>query len=430
MSIVTAGPESRRQVEQFGQQARQLRQELGQAQSRVEKARLRLADGDDGAARDLAEAVNEYDRIRSRLDDVESGRRSLLGGLADRDPRWGGGGWDGGSLFDDPNTVATLEQVGHSRAPIGSMMLGQVASREQFMARMRSGQVDPSMQAADSVGGVVDFADPTSAARTRWYGVVPQIRRRLAILAAIPTATMDTGSFTYTQESGTFAGPVETAENATKPPLTANFEDATVVAQTIPAWVKVPRQQLADVPMLQQTLQGRLMYAVMRRVEDQIVAGDGIGQNLRGILNTTGIGVVAFDATQPLTDLALDAITTVLVSDAVPDLAIFNPLDVATMLKAKASGSGERLDSEGAFAATANTIWDLPRVTSTAMPVGTALVGDFALGATLFVREGVTVRASDSDQDDFTKNRTTLLGEARVGLAVWNPTAFAEVHLA
>ncbi len=424
--IITTSPESRRQVNEFAQQARELRQRLTTSQADVERLRVELSEGT-GSARALADAVNERDRIKSKLDDVESGRRSLLGHLAD--VNGGHVAWSG-SFFDDPDVVATLEQVGNSRAPIGSMMLGQVSSREEFMSRMRSGVVDPSMQAADSSGGVVDFADPTGAARTRWYGIVPQLRRRLAILAAIPTATMDTGSFSYTQESGTFDGPVETAENATKPPLTANFEDAEVVAQTIPAWVKVPRQQLADVPMLQQTLQGRLMYAVMRRIENQIVAGDGTGQNLRGILNTTGIANVAFDASAPLSDLTLDAITTVLVSDAVPDLAIFNPLDVAAMLKAKASGSGERLDSEGAFAATANTIWDLPRVTSTAMPRGEALVGDFALGATLFIREGVMVRASDSDQDDFLKNRMTLLGEARVGLAVWQPTCFAEVELA
>lgn len=422
---MTASPESRRQVEEFTQQARDLRQQISQARTRVEKARLRLAEGDDGAARDLAEAANEHDRLKARLDDIESGHRRLLGNLAHGSHVSGGP-----SFLDDPNTVAQLEQVGNSRAPIGTMMLGQVASREEFMARMRGGMVDPSMQAADSSNGLVDFTDPTGPARTRWYGVVPQIRRRLAILAAIPTATMDTGSFTYTQEGGSFDGPVETAENALKPVGEANFEDATVTAVTIPAWLKVPRQQLADLPMLQQTLQGRLMYSVMRRIENQIVAGDGIGQNLRGILQTSGIGSIAFDANAPLTDLTLDAITTVLVSDAVPDLAIFHPHDVAQMLKAKAAGSGERLDSDGAFAPTQGTIWDLPRVTSTAMPVGTALVGDFALGATLFVREGVLVRASDSDQDDFVKNRTTLLAEARVGLAVWQPTCFAEVLLA
>jgi hypothetical protein len=46
------------------------------------------------------------------------------------------------------------------------------------------------------------------------------------------------------------------------------------------------------------------------------------------------------------------------------------------------------------------------------------------------VREGVTVLASDSDQDDLLRNRVTLLGEARFALAVWQPSAFAVVDLA
>lgn len=338
-----------------------------------------------------------------------------------------GGGVE--SVLDNPQTIETLQQVAGSNAPIGSMMLGSVVGRDDLIGRIRSGRFDPGMMADASTAGVVDFAAPTDPARGQWLGIQPQIRRRLQILAAIPTGTMDRGSFSYTQEYGSFGGPAETAENATAPAAQANFEDAECVAQAIPAWLKVPRDQLADVPQLQTALTQRLTYGCLRRVEDQIVAGDGTGQNLRGILNTTGIATVAFDADEPLSDLTLDAITTVLVSDAVPDLAIFNPLDLAAMLKTKADGSGVRLDSDGAFAPTANTIWDLPRVASTAIAQGKALVGDFALGATLFIRSGVDVRISDSDQDDFLKRRVTLLGETRVGLAVWNPTCFCEVSL-
>jgi hypothetical protein len=46
------------------------------------------------------------------------------------------------------------------------------------------------------------------------------------------------------------------------------------------------------------------------------------------------------------------------------------------------------------------------------------------------VREAVQVIASDSDQDDFTRNRVTLLGEGRFAVAIWQPSAFAVVHVA
>ena len=71
----------------------------------------------------------------------------------------------------------------------------------------------------------------------------------------------------------------------------------------------------------------------------------------------------------------------------------------------------------------------LPLITSRVVPLGQAIVGDWTNGATLFVREAVNVRISDADQDDFVKNRLTMLGEMRAGLAIWQPTAFAVVHL-
>lgn len=47
----------------------------------------------------------------------------------------------------------------------------------------------------------------------------------------------------------------------------------------------------------------------------------------------------------------------------------------------------------------------------------------------MFVREAVNLRISDADQDDFVRNRTTMLGKGRFALAIWQPTSFAIVQL-
>ncbi len=75
-------------------------------------------------------------------------------------------------------------------------------------------------------------------------------------------------------------------------------------------------------------------------------------------------------------------------------------------------------------------LWDLPIIDSKVIPETSALVGDFTLACSLLVREGVNTRISDADQDDFIRNRVTLLAEARVALPVWQPSALAEVQLA
>ena len=329
------------------------------------------------------------------------------------------------SFLDDPAVIRELEQLADSSMPIGTLNLGPAMSRETLVSMIETGTWGPKRLALST-----DPNLPDTARQTQYFGVVPQLRRRLRLLDLIPTMTMEGRSFDYTRESGSLDTAAETAELALKPQADEILTDAQVVARTIAHWSKLARQQLADVPSLATVVQGRLTYGVLRRVENAILAGDGVGENLLGILNTTGIADVVFAGGTPLTDLSLTGIVDVLLADAEPNAVILNPADWASMLAAKAVGSGERLDSAGAFSTQADTIWGLTAIPSTAMPLGEALVGDFTGGATLFVREGINLRVSDSDQDDFLRNRVTLLAEGRWGLAVWQPAAFAVVHLA
>ena len=244
---------------------------------------------------------------------------------------------------------------------------------------------------------------------------------------------MEGKSFDYTRETASgFDTAAETAELAVKPSSAIADTDAQVTARTIAHWAKSARQQLADVPALGQLVHDRLVYGVERRLENQILAGDGTGENLLGIINTSGIGAPASVTGDTVnTDLVLNALGAVLASETEPNAVCLNPADLVKALKVKASTSGVRLDSPGAFAAAlANlTLWGLPVIPSTAIAAAHALVGDFTRGARVFVREGVNVRVSDSDQDDFIRNRVTMLGEGRFGLMVSQPAAFAYVPL-
>jgi HK97 family phage major capsid protein len=170
------------------------------------------------------------------------------------------------------------------------------------------------------------------------------------------------------------------------------------------------------------------MYGVLRKLEQQVIAGDGVGDNLKGILATPGIGAPDVSADVLAAGKTLEGLVTVLVSGAVPNVIALSPRDWADMLKAKAAGSGEYY-SGGPFIATAQALWSTPVVPALGIPVGSALVGDTRLGATLLVGEGVHVLISDSDSDDFTRNMVTLLAEGRWALATWQPSAWALVDL-
>ncbi len=212
-----------------------------------------------------------------------------------------------------------------------------------------------------------------------------------------------------------------------KPETQFGFADAEVVAATVAHFTKIRKQMLADQPQLEDVIKSRLAWGVLRRLEAQVIGGNGTGQNLLGILGHD-IGEVDFDADELPADQVLAGVADVLNADAEPDFVAVSIRDWVTMLKGKAEGSGEYY-SGGPFAVTAERLWGTVTVPSRALADGTALVGD-SRQLTVYVREGVNVLASDSDQDDFVRNRLTLLGEGRFGLALWQPSAFTLVRLA
>lgn len=414
-------PALRERVHNVEAQVRDQRERVKEARDRRDRLR------DDFAATDLSQGSKEFKAVQSaqtaltdseqRLTELEAEQVAVLrqaSGLSD----WGNPLAAGG--LSDSAQIGDLARAANSSRPLGDRNLGVVISRDQLLARMDRN--------AFAAAGDVSLTG-TGARTAPLAGIVPQLHRRLTVLDLMRRAPAENKVTPYVVESGSFDTAAETAEATDKPPAAATYTDAEAVARTIAHWLKIPKQQLADVAGLQQTITNRLAAGVLQRLETQVIGGDGTGENLLGILNTTGLATVAYSADELAADLTLDGISGLLAAGANPSAVVLNPADWSAMLKAKASGSGEYL-SMGPFVATATSLWDTPVVTNPAITQGTALVGDFAEGVTLLVREGVNVLLSDSDSDDFTNNRVTLLGEGRFALAVWRPASFCVVELA
>jgi HK97 family phage major capsid protein len=71
------------------------------------------------------------------------------------------------------------------------------------------------------------------------------------------------------------------------------------------------------------------------------------------------------------------------------------------------------------------TLWGVPVLVHAAFTSGTPLVGRGA-DATLFVREGLSVAASDSHSDYFTKRKVAILASMRAAFAVTQPKSFCK----
>jgi hypothetical protein len=325
------------------------------------------------------------------------------------------------TFMSDPDKMTELARLAESQGRIGSMPLGLGVTRDQVIERLG--------RSADSgaTPGTLEYQGSGRVAP--WGGLVAPLLRPLRLLDVVPATPMEQRVFPYTQVLPAFGTAQEVSELAIKPEAGLELIDMEARAVTIAHWTKTAKQTLADMTQLQATIENLLTWGVSDRVEKQIVNGTGVGENLLGILNTTGIGVVDYDASKLAADQVLSGITTVLLSSAQPNAIVCNPLDWEAMLVLKAALTGAYL-SGGAFSATTQALWQTPLIPSIAIQQGQALVGDFQRGCSLLVREGVSVTVSDADSDDFTRNRCTLLGEGRYAFAIWQPACFALVNLA
>jgi hypothetical protein len=376
-----------------------------------------------------AEAVAQ-DRVEmasSRIETDEALEMTILKQIAGIS---GGYSADSSSSFlNDPEQVSRLERLAHTNQKFSGVELGFASSAEQLCVQLNDGSWGQPKLAAGTPGVVPDSVVGRRGPFTE-LGIIPQPRRKLSLLDLIPTSPAEGNTVPYIVESGPFTGAAETAEGTVKPEMEIDLADGEVPVRTIANWIKANRQILADLPALQTVVQGRLSYSVFRRLEDQVVAGNGVGQNLVGIINTPGVNTVAYAAGANLADQSLAGLVAVLAAEGDADAMVLNSATLATLLTPKASGSGQYMNVPGPFSVAPGNLnlWGVPIVVSSLMPSGQILVGNFGQGARIWVREGVSVTAG-LDLNDFTSNKITLLGEGRFALTITQPSFFSIVDL-
>ena len=211
-----------------------------------------------------------------------------------------------------------------------------------------------------------------------------------------------------------------------KPEGSWAFERVSTSVKTIAEWVPVTKRALADAAQLEDLIRDELSKDIAEAEEAQILTGDGVGENLTGILSTSGIQSQAFDSDVFVS--VRKAITKArTVGRVVPNAVLMNPLDVETVDLARESGG--RFYGAGPFTMGPRTLWSLPIVESETIAAGTAVVGDFSK-AVLWDREDTTVTFSDSHADFFVRNLVAVLAEERVAFGVTRPAAFVKTTVA
>jgi len=273
----------------------------------------------------------------------------------------------------------------------------------------------------------------------RSIGGMRQLRIR-DLIPSVPTTSnsveimRQTAGTGNAAPQGTVAG-IGEGEFVAKKQSDLTWELVVVNISTIAHWVPASRQVLSDAPMLQGLIDSELTYGLQLESDDQLLFGDGTGQNMTGIMNDAAIndigqiasGTTAADLPGAMIDHIRAAKTQLQVNEYYNvNGLVMNPVDWQTLETAKATDGHYLLVSNAATSAEPSEVWRIPVVITNAMTVGEFLIGDWTMGAKVYDRESVSIRVSESHTDYFVKNAVAILGEERYTIAVNRPLAFAK----
>lgn len=210
-----------------------------------------------------------------------------------------------------------------------------------------------------------------------------------------------------------------------KPEGAMAFEKVTTTVKTIAVWVPATKRALSDAGQIRGIIDQELRDDLMEELESQVLNGDGVGENLTGISNTSGILTEAWDTS--ILKTCRKAKTTLRVTGrTIPTAYVFNPEDWEA-IELLQDGNNQYYFG-GPFASGPRTLWGTPVVESETQTQGKAMLANWNK-AVYWDRERAALQVSDSHSDFFIRNMVAFLMEIRGALGVIRPSAFIEVDI-
>lgn len=304
----------------------------------------------------------------------------------------------------------------------------QMVESEEFTELVKRGRGTAMLRlkavnTINSVTGATTGDAGSAVYSDRLPGILTPAIHQLRIRDLLLPGRTSSNSIEYIRESGYQNMAASILEGALKPQSDLTFARAVASVTTLGHWVRATMQILADAPALQSYIDMRMMYG-LKLVEDaQLLAGDGTGENLLGLIpQATAFNTALTKTGDTKIDTIRKAILQVRIALYQASAIVMSPNDWADIELQK--------DNYGRYIwvnvtlGGAPQLWRLPVVDSDAMPDGTFLVGAFNIAAQIFDREDANVQVSTEDQDNFVKNLVTIRCEERLALIVFRPEAF------
>ena len=252
-------------------------------------------------------------------------------------------------------------------------------------------------------------------------GIIPGAFRALRVRDLISRGNTISNAVEFTRELLFTNNAAETAEGVTKPESVLTFELYSKAVVTIAHWLKVSKQIINDAPALVAYIENRLRYGVDLREETQIVAGNGVGQNLTGM--TVSPNFTAFTPTTG--DTAIDSLNRAIraldAADYPANGVIMNPATWGAIERLKDDNKNYMVGSP--FGAIVPTIWGKPIALTSSMTANKLLVAAFDIAFMYLTREETVVEMFDQDDTNVQQNLITIRAEKRGVLGGLRPAS-------
>lgn len=324
------------------------------------------------------------------------------------------------------------------RKSFGEMLkegIDEVKDGFQDLANKKVGNVTFQMKAVADMTFPVNFDTARTTVAYNRPGIIELPKRKVHIRQLLQTGGMGAKStFNFVKEvTGDYlgapagSGPASVAEATLKPQFDLKLVEAAVNAEWIAGWIRISRNMLDDVEGMTTFLQSRLPELLLRAEDQQLLSGNGTSPQLSGITDAGNYTAPTGSATIDVEQL-VQAIAQLEGYDREANGILLNPADWYNIWLTKSTGSVAGLyNLPNEMIQRVNDqmfIAGVPVFRSTAIAVDKFIVGDWAMGANLILREPPRVEFFREDGINVRENMITVRVEERVAFPIYGDNYF------
>jgi HK97 family phage major capsid protein len=295
----------------------------------------------------------------------------------------------------------------------------------------RSGfSVDIDKKAVGNMGSTANLTGSYFVPPTVVPGITPRLFEEVHMRDLLPVGNTNSNVVRFIRDNGGEGGPAMVAEAGTKPQIDRDLQIYDANVRKIACYFRVPEEMIEDIPYLSSFLTQIGLEEVMVVEDNQILYGDGTGQNLSGLFTEAtafAAGTSVIGASSNRFDVLGAAKKQLRVAKiGGPLVALVSPIDwYAMRYGTKDTTNNYILQGGGNGIDLGLQIDGIRIIEHTAITAGDFIVFS-PRAAQIFDRTGTSVRFFDQDQDNAIKNLITIVIEKRLALATYRPTAIID----